>query len=127
MLLRDQLISQNTLAAAQKPTHRRLHAALLCPHGWTFWTCRVAVVMGVSERRKGGRTCYNATVAYDKDGTLLGVHRKILPTYAERYVWGRGDGSGLIAWDTSSARIGSLICWEHTMNLARCIHVYTLI
>ena len=77
--------------------------------------------MGVSERWRGGRTCYNATVAYDKDGTLLGVHRKILPTFAERYVWGRGDGSGLIAWDSSSARIGSLICWEHTMNLARYI------
>ena len=81
--------------------------------------CSVAVVMGISERCKGGRTCYNATVAYDKDGTLLGVHRKLLPTYAERYVWGRGDGSGLLAWDSSVGRIGSLICWEHTMNLAR--------
>jgi len=90
--------------------------------------CRVAVVIGISERCKGGRTCYNATVAYDKDGTLLGVHRKILPTYAERYVWGRGDGSGLLAWDSSIGRIGSLICWEHTMNLARyqCLHNYAL-
>ena len=75
--------------------------------------------MGISERCKGGRTCYNATVAYDKDGTLLGVHRNLLPTYAERYVWGRGDGSGMLAWDSSVGRIGSLICWEHTMNLAR--------
>ncbi|KAA6426358.1 MAG: nitrilase [Trebouxia sp. A1-2] len=81
--------------------------------------CGVAVVLGISERCKGGRTCYNATVAYDKDGTFLGVHRKLLPTYAERYVWGRGDGSGLLAWDSSVGRIGSLICWEHTMNLAR--------
>lgn len=79
----------------------------------------MAVVIGVSERSKGGRTCYNASVGYDKDGTLLGVHRKILPTYAERYVWGQGDGSGLLAWNSMLGKIGSLICWEHTMNLAR--------
>ena len=83
------------------------------------WVYRIAVVIGVSERSKGGRTCYNSSVAYDKDGSLLGVHRKIMPTFAERYVWGQGDGSGMLAWDSSIGKLGSLICWEHTINLAR--------
>ena len=103
----------------------RLDLRLLCQqeHSPQPVLCRVAVVMGISERCKGGRTCYNATVAYDKDGTLLGVHRKLVPTYGERYVWGRGDGSGMLAWDSSVGRIGSLICWEHTMNLARYMYL----
>lgn len=94
-----------------------LQYRLCCQFSWLVY--RIAVVIGVSERSKGGRTCYNSSVAYDKDGSLLGVHRKILPTYAERYVWGQGDGSGLLAWNSSIGKLGSLICWEHTMNLAR--------
>jgi nitrilase len=77
------------------------------------------VVLGVSERTSGGRTCYNSAVIIDADGEILGVHRKIMPTYAERYVWGMGDGSTLSVYDSAVGRIGALICWEHTMNLAR--------
>jgi predicted amidohydrolase len=81
--------------------------------------CGVALVLGVSERRFGGRTCYNSSVFIDRDGRLLGVHRKLKPTYAERYIWGEGDGSGLLVCDLAGARVGALACWEHTMNLAR--------
>ncbi|MCZ8131149.1 MAG: carbon-nitrogen hydrolase family protein [Steroidobacteraceae bacterium] len=81
--------------------------------------CGVAVVMGASERAAGGRTCYNSSIVVDADGTLLGTHRKLKPTYAERYVWGQGDGSTLSVWDTRVGRVGALACWEHTMNLAR--------
>ena len=79
----------------------------------------VAVVLGFSERMKRGRTCYNAMAFIDVDGTLLGVHRKLQPTYAERYIWGQGDGSTLKVFDSQVGRIGGLACWEHTMNLAR--------
>jgi predicted amidohydrolase len=50
---------------------------------------------------------------------LLNRHRKIMPTYTERMIWGQGDGSGLHAVDTFAGRIGGLICWEHWMPLAR--------
>jgi predicted amidohydrolase len=75
--------------------------------------------MGISERPAGQYTCYNSAVFIDRDGTVLGVHRKLKPTYAERYIWGEGDGSTLTVFDSSVGRIGGLACWEHTMNLAR--------
>lgn len=122
----SQLLSQLAVACTLVPrlpalseSHAVRHSCTIpisCP---TLLLCRIAVIIGVSERTKGGRTCYNSSVAYDKDGTLLGVHRKILPTFAERYVWGQGDGSGLLAWQSGIGPIGSLICWEHTINLAR--------
>lgn len=79
----------------------------------------IIVVMGASERERGGRTCYNTSFTIDADGTLLAAHRKLQPTYAERYIWGQGDGSTLDVVDTVAGRIGALACWEHTMNLAR--------
>lgn len=79
----------------------------------------VVVVMGASERAEGGRTCFNSAILIDKDGELVGVHRKLKPTYAERYIWGQGDGSGLWVKPTAAGRVGALCCWEHTMNLAR--------
>lgn len=77
----------------------------------------VFVVLGVSEREGG--TAYNTQVFIDAEGRLLGKHRKLQPTYAERYLWGQGDGSTLTVFDTPMGRIGGLACWEHTMNLAR--------
>lgn len=46
-------------------------------------------------------------------------HRKLVPTYTERLVWGRGDGSTLETVETPWGVLGSLICWEHWMPLAR--------
>lgn len=60
---------------------------------------RVAVSLGVSERLAGGYTLFNAQVYVDAGGALLGVHRKLQPTLAERYVWAQGDGSTLRTWD----------------------------
>lgn len=75
------------------------------------------VVLGVSER--DGGTLFNTQVFIDEQGTIIGRHRKLQPTFAERTVWGQGDGSTLKVWDTSIGRLGGLVCWEHTMNLAR--------
>ncbi len=77
----------------------------------------VAVALGFTER--AGGTLYNAIAFIEADGRLLGVHRKLQPTYAERYVWGRGDASTLSVFESSVGRVGGLACWEHTMNLAR--------
>jgi predicted amidohydrolase len=75
------------------------------------------VVLGVNER--AGDSLYNTQVFLDDRGRIIGRHRKLQPTFAERTVWAQGDGSTLKVWDTSIGRIGGLVCWEHTMNLAR--------
>lgn len=82
----------------------------------------VTLVVGVSERVHAGPgrgTLYNSLLVIAPDGQLLNHHRKLVPTYTERMVWGNGDAEGLTAVDTPSARVGGLVCWEHWMPLAR--------
>lgn len=83
-----------------------------------------AVVLNISvhervEEGAGRGTLYNAMLSFGSDGCLLNHHRKIMPTFSERLIWGAGDGSGLRAVATDRGRIGGLICWEHWMPLAR--------
>lgn len=82
----------------------------------------LVVVIGVHERVAGGPghgTLYNTNLVIGPEGTILSKHRKLVPTHAERLVWGPGDGGGLEAVATPIGRVGSLICWEHWMPLAR--------
>lgn len=82
----------------------------------------VALVVGVVERIDGGPgrgTLYNAVLTFGPNGALLNHHRKLVPTYTERMVWGPGDADGLRAVDTPAGRVGALVCWEHWMPLAR--------
>jgi nitrilase len=82
----------------------------------------VTLVIGVTERVNAGAgrgTLYNALLTYGPDGALLNHHRKLVPTYTERMVWGPGDANGLQAVATPAGRVGGLICWEHWMPLAR--------
>ncbi|MBN2822405.1 MAG: carbon-nitrogen hydrolase family protein [Coriobacteriia bacterium] len=67
----------------------------------------------------GGGTLYCTILYFGPDGALLGKHRKLKPTAAERLIWGEGDGSTLTAVDTPLGIVGGLICWEHYMPLAR--------
>ncbi|TKJ29438.1 MAG: nitrilase [Chloroflexi bacterium B3_Chlor] len=75
------------------------------------------VVMGAHERLGG--TLYNTMIFICRDGESFKVHRKLTPTYTERMVWGRGDGSTLSVVETEYGNVGGLICWEHWMPLAR--------
>ena len=79
----------------------------------------VHLVMGVDEREEHGGTVYNTVLYFDDGGRLLGRHRKLIPTHAERLVWGMGDGSDLQVHQTAVGRVGGLICWENYMPLAR--------
>jgi len=81
----------------------------------------VTVVCGLHERDAdfSRATLYNTVVVIGPDGRLLNRHRKLMPTNPERMVWGFGDGSGLRVVDTPVGRIGTLICWENYMPLAR--------
>jgi predicted amidohydrolase len=85
-------------------------------------THNVVVVIGVHERVESGPgqgTLYNTQITFGSDGAILSTHRTLVPTHAERLVWGHGDGGGLAAVPTPIGRVGTLICWEHWMPLAR--------
>jgi nitrilase len=81
----------------------------------------VVVSIGINERdgafSRG--TLYNTVVLIGADGAVLNRHRKLMPTNPERMVWGLGDASGLRVVETPLGRLGSLICWENYMPLAR--------
>ena len=79
------------------------------------------VVMGVTERdtAASGASLYNTLLYFSPEGTLMGKHRKLVPTGGERLVWAYGDGSTLEVYDTPLGKIGGLICWENYMPLAR--------
>lgn len=81
----------------------------------------VSIVLGVHEldSRFSGTTLFNTVVVIGPDGTILNRHRKLMPTNPERMVWGMGDASGLRVVETPAGRIGTLICWESYMPLAR--------
>ena len=83
---------------------------------------KATLVVGLSERvgRGAGRsTLYNSLITIGPDGRLLNHHRKLVPTYTERLIWGGGDVEGLRAVDTPAGRVSALVCWEHWMPLAR--------
>jgi predicted amidohydrolase len=74
---------------------------------------------------KEGGTLYCTAVLIGKDGKLLIRHRKVvggicviidkltisqlIPTAAERLVWGRGAGDGIKVVDTEFGKMGGLI------------------
>ena len=108
---------------------KRLHArlsrnALVIPSPETEALCRAArsakcaVAMGANERSETG-SLYNALVFISPAGEILARHRKLVPTFGERMVWGHGDASGLRTHEITGARVGGLICWEHWMPLSR--------
>ena len=63
--------------------------------------------------------CIRDRLYIDPKGQLLGKHRKVKPTAAERIIWGEGDGTDLKVYPTPYGNIGGLICWENYMPKAR--------
>jgi nitrilase len=112
--------------------HNELYAELLAnsvdiPSEATEKLCAAArrakgvVAIGVNERNAeaSGASLYNTLLYIDAEGSVMGKHRKLVPTGAERLVWAAGDGSTLQAFDTPLGKVGGLICWENYMPLAR--------
>ena len=81
-------------------------------------SARVWVAVGITERLPSG-TLNNSVVYLDRTGHIAGVHRKLVPTGAERLVWGHGQDHVLTTVDTDGVQVGALICWENYMPLAR--------
>lgn len=78
-------------------------------------------VIGVIERDKG--TLYCTVLYFDGAKGLVGKHRKLMPTAAERLIWGFGDGSTLPVFETDIGTIGAVICWENYMPALR-MHMF---
>jgi nitrilase len=85
--------------------------------GRTAKASGIYLVVGVIEREIG--TLYCTALFFAPDGTLLGKHRKLMPTAMERIIWGFGDGSTMPVFDTAIGKLGAVICWENYMPLLR--------
>ena len=80
----------------------------------------VYLAIGIIERAGArGGTLYCTLLYFGPDGSVIGKHRKLKPTAAERSIWGEGNGSTLTVLDSPLGRLGGLICWENYMPLAR--------
>ncbi|MHA2173300.1 MAG: carbon-nitrogen hydrolase family protein [Candidatus Hodarchaeales archaeon] len=78
---------------------------------------KLMMMGGIAE--KYGGSIYCTLLSIGENGTILGRHRKIKPTYEERLVWADGDGLGLKTYPFKNAVIGGLNCWENWLPLAR--------
>jgi amidase/nitrilase len=101
--------------------------SLMIPSGDTDVLCDAAkeadviVALGCTEMsdRKGSETLYNTILFIGNDGEILGRHRKLMPTHAERIIWGMGDASDIRVFETPIGVIGGIVCYEHHMTLQK--------
>jgi aliphatic nitrilase len=78
------------------------------------------VAIGINERMRGHMgSLFNSILFLGPDGSVLGVHRKLVPTTTERLVLSAGDGSTLDVYPTPYGELGGLMCGENTNSLAR--------
>lgn len=77
----------------------------------------IRLVVGVIERM--GSSLYCTVLFFSPEGHLSDIHRKLMPTGAERLIWAQGDGSTLPVLDTEIGKLGAVICWENYMPTLR--------
>jgi nitrilase len=79
------------------------------------------VYLGITERATSSArgTVFCTLVGIDPQAGIVSTHRKLMPTYEERLVWGTGDGHGLRVHRYAGSRVGGLNCWENWMPQAR--------
>jgi len=117
--------TMNPVAAS--PLYERLYRASVDVPGPHVDVLRAAaaatgttVVIGVNERgRHSLGVLYNSVLTIGPDGAVLGVHRKLVPTWAEKLTWTPGDGSSVVVHRTPVGPLGVLACGENTNTLAR--------
>ena len=104
---------------------KRYYDASVLPDGPEFKELAQAAIrigayisLGFSERDARLGTLYNSNVIFEPDGTWK-IHRKLKPTGTERVVWGDANRDYFPITETPWGPIGSMICWESYMPLAR--------
>jgi beta-cyano-L-alanine hydratase/nitrilase len=87
---------------------------------------RMSIIIGVIEKERG--TLFCTALYIDREFGLVGKHRKLMPTGAERLIWGQGDETTIDAHDLSlhggTVKASATICWENYMPLFR-FHTYS--
>ncbi|MFM9838733.1 MAG: carbon-nitrogen hydrolase family protein [Cyclobacteriaceae bacterium] len=112
-----------------KEVYLKLHKSSLSLTGKEFeHVCnlckkyKLVLCIGINERIDKGAgqgTLYNSVLVIDENGELQNQHRKLMPTYTEKMLYGMGDGAGLKSVETGFGKISASICWEHWMPLTR--------
>jgi cyanide dihydratase len=78
---------------------------------------RNEVYVCISCSEKDGGSLYLAQLWFNPDGDLIGKHRKMRASVAERLIWGDGSGSLMPVFETEIGNLGGLMCWEHEVPL----------
>jgi predicted amidohydrolase len=114
---------------AVKEVFAKMHANSLAVDGEEMRTfCETAkelgVMIGLGFNEKvtygtGGGTIFNSFVLINEKGVIANHHRKLMPTFNEKLLYGNGDAAGLKTVEANWGRIGGLICWEHWMPFSR--------
>ena len=117
--------SMGKRAEAGRADWKRYYDASLVAGGEEFRQLAAAareadayVSIGFSERDAVIGTLYNSNAIFTPEGEYS-VHRKLKPTGSERLVWGDANRGYFPVTETPWGPIGSLICWESYMPLAR--------
>lgn len=79
---------------------------------------RLGVIVSIGAHFRKRSSLYNNQLLL-RPGAAPLHHLKLVPTHGERLIWARGDGSTLDVHQAAFGAVGSLICWEHWMPLAR--------
>ncbi len=76
------------------------------------------IVMGINEvDTLYPGTVYISQLFISDAGEIIGVHRKLVPTAAEKLIYTGGDGSYLNVYDTPYGKLSALNCGENTHSL----------
>ena len=68
---------------------------------------------------RAGATLHCSALHFTPDGRLAGHRGKLMPTAAERLIWGQGGPDDVRVFDSPIGRIAPVICWENFMPLFR--------
>ena len=75
---------------------------------------RIVLIASLFERRAAG-VYHNTAALFERDGSLLGLYRKMHipddPLYYEKFYFTPGD-LGFRAFDTQAGKVGTLVCWD---------------
>lgn len=104
---------------------RLFHNAVEVPSQSTDELCSAAaeaqidVVIGICQRKPGtAGTLWNSQLFINREGKIVGVHQKLVPTIGERLVHAPGSGRGMRAFEMGVGNVGGLICGENSNPLA---------
>lgn len=81
---------------------------------------KVIAVIGINERRQGTTgSLFNTQLFFDRDGSLLLKHQKIVPTIGERVVHTPGTTGTKATAATGIGTVSGLICGENSNPLSQ--------